>query len=65
MQQLGPYMGLGFTLAATVAVGTVGGYYADRWLGTSPWLTLLGILFGIGAGLTAVLRVLLAEDKKK
>ncbi len=41
------------TLGLTVAVALVGlaalGYLVDRWLGTSPWFTLVGLLLGIAA----------------
>jgi F0F1-type ATP synthase assembly protein I len=36
-------------LFACVAVGLAAGYFADRWLGTSPWLLLAGLTFGIVA----------------
>ena len=59
LRELGPYMGLGWVLAVTVALGTVGGYFADRWLGTDPWLTLAGIAIGITAGFVSVLKTVL------
>jgi len=34
---------------ACVAVGLAAGYFADRWLGTQPWLVLVGLAFGIAA----------------
>lgn len=41
------------TLGLTVAVALVGlaalGYAVDRWLGTSPWFTLVGLVLGIAA----------------
>ena len=41
------------TLGLTVAVTLVGlgalGYLVDRWLGTSPWFTLAGLVLGIAA----------------
>jgi F0F1-type ATP synthase assembly protein I len=41
------------TLGLTVAVVLVGlaalGYLVDRWLGTSPWFTLVGLALGIAA----------------
>jgi len=41
------------TLGLTVAVALVGlaalGYAVDRWLGTSPWFTLVGVVLGIVA----------------
>jgi len=41
------------SLGLTVAVALVGlaalGYLVDRWLGTSPWFTLVGVVLGIAA----------------
>ena len=37
-------------IGATLVFGGLG-YAADRWLATSPWLTLLGLLVGIALGL--------------
>jgi F0F1-type ATP synthase assembly protein I len=50
------------TLGLTVAVALVGlsvlGYVVDRWLGTSPWFTLVGVVLGIlAAVLITVSRV--------
>ena len=41
---------------ATLVFGGLG-YAADRWLATSPWLTLLGLLVGIALGLFGVFTV--------
>ena len=57
-------MTLGYVLAVSVAGGTIGGYYADRWLETSPWLTLLGIFLGMTAGFANVFRTLKEVSKK-
>jgi ATP synthase protein I len=40
---------LGTLLFACVAVGLAVGYFADRWIGTSPWLLLIGLGLGIVA----------------
>jgi ATP synthase protein I len=40
---------------ATV-IGLAGGYYLDRWLGTSPWLTMIGLGGGIAAGFVNLFR---------
>ncbi len=40
---------------ATV-IGFVGGYYADTWLGTEPWLLLIGLGLGIAAGFVMFFR---------
>jgi len=39
-----------FEIAATTIVGAGIGWMLDRWLGTGPWLFLLFLLLGIGAG---------------
>ncbi|MGH7413391.1 MAG: AtpZ/AtpI family protein [Candidatus Rokuibacteriota bacterium] len=40
---------LGTMLFACVAIGLAAGYFADRWLGTGPWLLLIGLGLGIAA----------------
>ena len=47
--QTAQLVSLGTMLFACVAVGLAAGYFADRWLGTSPWLLLIGLAFGIVA----------------
>ncbi len=49
LRALGPYMGLGLQLALGMAFFSVGGYLLDRWLGTLPWLTLIGVVLGLVA----------------
>ena len=41
-------MGLHMVSGLLVAGGM--GYLADRWLETKPWLTLVGLCFGVAAG---------------
>lgn len=53
----GPYLGLGMQLGLVVAFYTVGGYLLDRWLGTLPWLTLLGAGLGMLAMFIHLVRV--------
>ena len=40
---------VGMTFVVATAGATVGGYFLDRWLGTTPWLTLIGIGVGVAA----------------
>ncbi|MBC7987381.1 MAG: AtpZ/AtpI family protein [Sphingomonadaceae bacterium] len=53
-------MGLGFRigieLVVGVAIGTGGGWALDRWLGTAPWLMIVGLIVGFAAGLRNVFR---------
>jgi ATP synthase protein I len=41
---------IGMTLVLATVIGLAGGYYLDRWLGTSPWLVMIGLGLGIVAG---------------
>ncbi len=49
LRDSGQYLGLGLSLAVCVLLGVGGGYWLDRRLGTSPWLLLLGGVFGMVA----------------
>jgi ATP synthase protein I len=50
IRQLGPLLGMGTMLAASITLGVLGGYWADGKLGTKPWLTLGGLLLGLAVG---------------
>jgi ATP synthase protein I len=40
----------GGSFFASIMSGTLVGYFADRWLGTDPWLVVVGILIGSYSG---------------
>jgi ATP synthase protein I len=61
--QVGLYTSLGFILPAGAVVGCAGGWYLDRWLGTSPLLTVLLGFLGAAAGFIEVLRILSRAEK--
>ena len=45
---------MGVTIAVCIGLSILIGYYLDLWLGTSPWLLLLFILFGIIASMKSI-----------
>jgi len=53
-----------FTLVAFVAVGGVIGYFADRWLHTTPLFLMLLLILGLLLGIRDVLKSLTAAEKK-
>ncbi len=53
---LGQLSTLGIAMVAALAIGLALGYWLDRWLGTTPWLTMLFALFGIVAGFLNLMR---------
>jgi ATP synthase protein I len=60
---LGELSAIGFALVIATVLGLAGGYYLDRWLGTSPWLTLIGLGFGIAAGFVNLFRAVSRAGK--
>lgn len=44
------------SLFAAVVAGLIIGWFLDRWLGTRPWLLVLGIVLGAAAGLFEFIR---------
>jgi ATP synthase protein I len=47
---IGAYGTVGLDFAVAVAIGTYGGWWLDKKLGWTPWLTIAGLLFGVAAG---------------
>jgi ATP synthase protein I len=47
---------LSFVLSTVVLMGF--GWALDRWLGTSPWLVVTGIVLGAGVGFYQFIRLL-------
>jgi ATP synthase protein I len=47
---------LGLEVALSIAVGLFGGAWLDEKLGTSPWLTVVGLAYGLAAAGRALYR---------
>ncbi|HEV8457310.1 MAG TPA: AtpZ/AtpI family protein [Methylomirabilota bacterium] len=56
---------VGITFVVATAGATIGGYYLDRWLGTNPWFTLIGIGVGVAAGFRDLFRSIKAAEKNE
>jgi F0F1-type ATP synthase assembly protein I len=56
IRQLGNLSGVGLTLVISTVLGLWGGYVLDRWLGSAPWLMLVGLLLGIASGFVNLFR---------
>lgn len=50
--------GAGVEFFSVILGGSVAGWLGDRWLGTTPVLTLIGVGIGFAAGLFMLVRML-------
>lgn len=51
---LGTVGNIGFTMVSTVAVGLFLGRMADKWMDSSPWFSVAGIVLGMISGMWAM-----------
>jgi ATP synthase protein I len=56
IKTLGALSTVGFSFVFAILLGVAGGYWVDRWLGTSPWFFLFGFILGLIAGVLNVVR---------
>ncbi len=59
------YGNLAIEWVVAVSFGAVGGHYLDDWLGTKPWLFLIGFVFGATAGFLNIVRLVTSEKMSK
>jgi ATP synthase protein I len=52
-------------MAAAVLIGTLMGYWADKWLGTQPWILIVGFIFGAAAGFRSLYRLVSRDERDK
>jgi hypothetical protein len=57
LREAAPYLGLGTSLAVSVALGLAAGYWVDGRLGTEPAFFLVGGAFGLAAALLQLYKV--------
>jgi ATP synthase protein I len=62
---LGDLAHVGMTLVIATVLGLVSGYLIDRWLGSDPWLTLVGLGLGIAAGFVNFFRTIAREGRDR
>ena len=56
-------VGLGVQFVVTILVCLFAGQWLDSKLGTTPWLLLVGVLFGAALGFWMMLRVAKEAEK--
>ena len=63
--EAGPLLGLGMQMALTMALFAGGGFWLDRKLETTPWLTICGAVVGVATLFYYLFRLLKELDRKK
>lgn len=63
MTKAAPLLNLGLVLAVLVLVGSLGGWWLDRRLGTGPWLLVTGLFLGIALGFVQFFSAVLSQSK--
>jgi F0F1-type ATP synthase assembly protein I len=53
-RQIGALSTVGLSFVLSLLLGVGAGVVLDRWLGTSPWMFFLFLIFGLVAGITNV-----------
>ncbi|HEY5594757.1 MAG TPA: AtpZ/AtpI family protein [Nitrospiria bacterium] len=56
---------IGVELVVTTVVGAFLGYLVDGWLGTRPWIMVVGVLLGAVAGFRSIYRMANPVDPSK
>lgn len=60
------FLVIGFELGFSVIAGIVLGEYIDNWLQTkTPWFTMLGLVAGVIAGFSLLIRMIKKLDDRK
>ena len=57
------YLAAGVQLAASTVAGLIVGYYVDKKLGTTPWLTAAGVMLGFIGGIFNLFRIVRLIEK--
>ncbi len=64
-KEIGPYLGLGFQLAASVLIFLFIGDWIDKKNNSSPIFTLIFAILGISIGLYSVIKTILDLEQKR
>lgn len=65
IRSLGFLSGVGISLVAACMIGLAIGHYLDKWLKTTPWMTLIWLGIGIVAGFRNVYILTMRELRRQ
>ena len=55
---------LGISMAVCIFIGVIAGKYADKWLGTAPWLLIIFSIIGAAASFKVFYDIVIKDFKK-
>lgn len=64
LRQVGRISTIGIEIALSIVVGILGGRWLDSKLGTSPYLTIIGLILGVVAGFRSLFQVAQQERER-
>ena len=64
-KKVGRYSAIGLEMGFAVAIGVAIGYFLDRFLHTSPWLTLIFLILGVIAGFRSLFSVMKTVEREE
>ncbi|HZS04663.1 MAG TPA: AtpZ/AtpI family protein [Blastocatellia bacterium] len=53
---------VGTLISSNIVGGLLAGYFLDRWLGTGPWLLIIGLLLGTFGAFFSLYRIMSRLD---
>lgn len=63
LKSAGPVIAASYSLIGAIVLLGGAGYFGDRWLGTEPWLLVIGLLFGVVVGFYELARIVWRRDR--
>jgi ATP synthase protein I len=63
-RSFGELASVGVAMVLSTIIGLGGGYALDRWLGTLPWFTLIGLGLGIVASFVTLFRTVRSVERR-
>lgn len=57
VERAGPAAGAGYTIIGAILVLGAIGYGIDRWIGTSPWFLVGGLVLGVVVGMWELAKI--------
>ena len=61
-REMGHYMALA-SIGIEMVLPTIGGFFLDDWLGTTPWITCVAAVLGFAAGMIHLIAILREKER--